>query len=1273
MLGIFEKLLITSSIKITSELSKYSLDQVKKDITFYQVVGLLGIDISPKDDYDQLYTQSTLIILRKYNEYPELKELLINKEVKSAFENEKYNNAFNAFSITLDGQLHTNINVKQLKDWNEVPKHIIDDFFEVYEVLLNKAKSPIQKENSLYHEKTHSGIEEIKSMLTSFNGTVQSVPLTDIENKSLQEEYQRQIKLIASSIEKGFINKALNRLLEIKNDLWDKIDNSLKFKVLTNIGICYDRLDKVEDSCQYLINAFDLNKEDKVALTNAINAYCILNDVERASVLMHQLIEKYPDYVMTYANMIRVFSHSKPIDQILKEIPEKFLNEFEVLFSLGITNRLNKRFEEAVIYLKKAIDIKVDNKFAKEYLLNTLLEKYNLNFSTINLRLINKEVKNEIEDALKLSDEVLEFYKHSDILTLKVRLHVNKGFLFHLLSDFDKAIIEMDLALRLEPNNAITLMNKAFVLAVMNKTDLAIQILKGIVDEDSSSDKVCLLAEMYMKDNKVDDAIQLLEKHNNSNDTIKSFLIELYLTKEDVDSAERILLINYTENNISDLISKSKIEFQKQNKEISKEILFKVITLLNNNTSVKLKYLLAEELSFQGYSKKAIDIYTSFADTEIDNRISYKLARLYYLIGEKGESLKILRSIRENSGISYASTPLEISIYQEYRDYEKACIVAEEYFHRFPNDLLMRIRLTGIYMRLEKYNEADKLLSERIDFQSLPYNMLETYISQLIIRGQNKSALNVVYEYRRKANNADAHNIYVVTFLKAANDKVPNRNFDSVEIDTVVHLQNDEKIDFHFIIENRPSQEQNENEINTSDNKFDLFKKSKINKWFKFTNQSEIFSHKVKIVNIEHKYIFAWRESLKLLETVFADKKQFYSSKAEDIKPLLQQLLEEQKPWIENYKKAIEFYKQKVIPIGTIAQKFSQNQIETWNIFTKNDKIGIECAFGFSEEWESALNCFNKNGLCIVADIFSLLTLFELQFFEIISANYGKLLITNSTIDIILDKINEENLFPKLNNSEKSKHEQLYESIKNHCVFFTPQSTISLSNDYKYSQEKLIGAASFDTIYLAKEKSAIILSDDLAFRRLCKDEHSLDGIWSQVILKDLHKKGIIDHNQYQFAVFKLTQLNYFHTSIDYHTLLKSLELSNYRLNNQLSKTIDYLRNNISSEESSIIVASRFIIELWLDNNVSNESKKNILFYTLDTLCFDRIITKVTTNIGNVIKIIFREYLDNPNASILNFMQIEDNIELWEEQYFKKLILYFSKHPLSTLPKNLLFY
>lgn len=1252
MAGIFEKLLITSVIKITTVLSKYTLDQIKKDITFYQVVGLLGIEASPKDDYDQLYTQTALIVLKKYEEYHELKLLLINTDVKSAFENEKYNSITNTFSIAINGLLHTNINIKQLKEWIEVPKYIIDDFFETYNALLKKAATPIQKENILSHDITHNKIDDLKSFIDSkFLELTQPVSLySDI----LQEEYQRQIKLIASSIEKGLINDALKRLFEIKDDLWEKIDDILKFKVLTNIGVCYSRLDKVEDSCKYFIDALSFNKEDKVALTNAVSAYSILNDIPFATTLIYQLKEKHPDYVMTYVNMIRVFSQNKPVNEILKEIPEKFLNEFEVLFTLGIVHRLNKRFDESIKFLKKAVLIKDENKLAKEYLLNTLLEKYNYNFPITNLRLINKEVKNELEIAINISDEILEFYENSDMISLKVRLHINKGFLYHLLSNYEESIKEMDLALALEPNNTITLTNKAFVLAVMNKRDLAISILKGVVDKDKSPETVCLLAEMYMKDNKVDDAIQLLEKQNSNNATIKSFLIELYLTRQDITNAERVLSNEYSEANISDLISKSKIEFQKQNKEIAKEILNKITSLLNKKNLVKFKYLLAEEFVHQGHLKEAIDIYTSFTNTEIDNNINYKLARLYYLIGEKGNAIKVLSDIRKHSGVSYSATPLEISIYQEYRDYEKACTVAEEYFHKFPNDLLMRIRLTGIYIRLEKYSDADKLLEDNFDFFALNIDSFESYVNQLIIRGFNEKAFYVLYEYRRHYNNSDAHNLYAIKFLNVATDEKYYKKYQVVDVDTAVCLENDEGNRFNFIIENRNKNELKQNEINSDDNKYSLLRGNKIGEKFKLKNQNEIISHDVSIIFIEHKYAFAWHESKKLLETIFADKSKIYTTNANNFKQLLDKLLdkEKQNSWSENYAIAIEYYKKKVLPITTIAEQFSQCSIDTWFNFSNNNKIGIECAFGFSEEWENALSYLNNNETTIVADLISLLTLYELQILDVVSLYYGKILVANSTMDIILDKINSENLFIKSNKTVKSRHEKLYETVKSHCIFFTPQSTMSLNYDYKSSLEKLIGAASFDTIYLAKEKSAIILSDDLAFRRLCKDEHSINGIWTQALLKHLHLKEIISKEQYQLAVFKLTQLNYFHTSIDSGILLISLAESNYSLHSQLTRTIDYLKNNISSEESSILVASRFIIELWLCNNIPVNSKKNILFYTLDTLCFDRVIFNVIIKFQKVIDLVFREYIDNLEESRTTYRQIHNNIGLWQKQYFK---------------------
>src|SRR5690606_34495165 len=97
-------------------------------------------------------------------------------------------------------------------------------------------------------------------------------------------------------------------------------------------------------------------------------------------------------------------------------------------------------------------------------------------------------------------DKLFKRYEKTEIDVMIIQLLLNKSFVLKLLNQDENAIIAIDNALLLEPNNPKLLKHKGLLLAFDGKNSDAITVLEKIQDYSETSDVPCLLAEIYSKE-----------------------------------------------------------------------------------------------------------------------------------------------------------------------------------------------------------------------------------------------------------------------------------------------------------------------------------------------------------------------------------------------------------------------------------------------------------------------------------------------------------------------------------------------------------------------------------------------------------------------------------------------------------------------------------------------------------------------------------------------------------------------------------------------------
>ena len=132
----------------------------------------------------------------------------------------------------------------------------------------------------------------------------------------------------------------------------------------------------------------------------------------------------------------------------------------------------------------------------------------------------------------------------------------------------------------------------------------------------------------------------------------------------------------------------------------------------------------------------------------------------------------------------------------------------------------------------------------------------------------------------------------------------------------------------------------------------------------------------------------------------------------------------------------------------------------------------------------------------------------------------------------------------------------------------------------KKELEETIGKAFVDTILIASEPGRILYSDDERLRTLAKAEHNIDGVWTQVLLRNCVNNNLLEKERYCEIVIKLVCAHYYHTSINADILIEAAKQADWSPSEPYMTVVKVLRGGSADEDSALSVGTNFLFELW---------------------------------------------------------------------------------------------
>lgn len=1158
--------------------------------------------------------------------------------------------------------------IKKTSNKNEI-KDVTNSTIEVNQVVIDTVNLHLHPSGKNEPDKLLTSSDVLQTGLGEFKGLLSNSSSNSVSSE-LNSEYHEQLNYARDLIDNFKPQTALDFLIDLKKRIWHKALEKTKFRILTNIGASYLALGDSIKGAKFLIEAHQYEESEK-SWGNLATGQLIFGNVTEAEQAAKEVLIINPSNEGAYSILIQVMGDRLPIADIIKEIPPAYLSLPIVQATISQVACKQKDYPKAlrwtnlVLNDKENLGLRIE---VKLLLASILLEAIFQGKSLAESELINKEKKKIIVEAGDILNNVWNELEKTQLKPLKIQCLANRSFVYRILGDKDNSLSTLESALELEPGNTHFLAQKAALYFEKGKLDPAKKILIELIDIEESAP--LLYAEILRREGKINGAQDVINSALTKIKTIaieielKRYLIDLYLESNRIDDAEGIanlldesILVNLVSQS-SVLRAKKEFDRAKQKLEIARNLIQK------SNSPIELVSLAGEYYHLGLYSEAA-EYYELLADPLGDTSLTRRLLDCYIGLGNDNKILEITRGLRKKNGINKDFTELESSIYEKIGDLPSAQQLCKDHLNVFVDDGNIKVRLAMILFRQQNIDEIHMLLESGIDDSKLSLFKRIQLAQVYSLVGNPLKAIYVAYEARRMFfSESDAHAKYIGIFFNFG--KTIDLSAPIVILDTAVCIEEFGK-ERWLIIEDRSKSDLRSGELN-SDHPLakKLLGRSKGDLIILLSN--EIQTQSAKIIEVKSKFIYALQESCNIFNEMFPDDKSFmalslnFSGKME--------LPSEFKLILDNHSdytnKVTEFFKNNNVTLAMLSYMLGKNVIDTWGYSVTNPEIGIRCAIGSIEERKSAQVLLNTGFHVGAIDISAILTLHGLGLANIVSENFSKLIIPQSTKDLLLEVISlrkgiESDGFHSIGRDESGKYvksevseelirkntkylESILEWINNKCEVVPCQEALKLSQPNKELYLMNFEPSFIETALLAKQEGVPFFSDDLWLRVIMKNEFNVDGYWSQIFLQRLVFEGKLLKTDYDKALIKLILSRYNFISIDSDVLIESASQAGWHNLTPFIEVSKVMGGGLTDWHTSVKVIEDFSEKLY-SRQIFLPSFSELFFNLLDSVIpplseavyTTELISRIKNRLGNSSSIY--KTIENEIRKWLNWREI----------------------------------
>ena len=679
----------------------------------------------------------------------------------------------------------------RIESWDDIQDHLLGN--EVKYIDLLRHFWPENFSTSHYELTIRKELVKLNKRITDVQ-----VPHSSVSHKELD--------IIKNLLNSNKPKTAFQELKKLKEADWHSCSDSVKYRILTNMGCAQMSMGKTDEACNLLIEACSYNKGEIYANTNCASAYLLKNNLQQAEKYINKAKEINPYDEKVYGVLIHFNSFKeKSVNQIIKDlnISDNISKKSQVAFYLSQAAINSSEPEEIKKWAKIAYDNsdKEDHNILSHYasvLLIPIQKK-------LNCFIVKKAVdkyKPDILEAIKICKKLISDQKYSEIKKIHPEWYINLSVAYEFLGDIDESIrFSREAILEDSENVSFKLRLVELLLLYKNAVDEGIRILEKVKDNPKTplGSQIILSEALFIKGDyeKWDDVLNRIINLKNVPQNIKieairSKIFRLSRLKryEEAEKALQVLKRCGPNEVVLTLTLESIIKAGKGDIEEAKLISLKASAFITGDTHLQDIKLLASEMYKMELYRECEPLFEKVISDNYYHPFTHYLLDIYYKNGKNDKALKLADILNQKN--LYGSYPVGLmsSIYEENGDIKSAIKVCEVFLFKNPDNAEIQLTLSGIYIRDEKISEAkDILLNNNFSIKGMNFKQIVTLSKSYLQIGEAKRAFDILYQFVKRNKNPDAYMIYMSLFMHSVECDMSFLEVKKVTKDCYVKLQ----------------------------------------------------------------------------------------------------------------------------------------------------------------------------------------------------------------------------------------------------------------------------------------------------------------------------------------------------------------------------------------------------------------------------------------------------------------------------------------------------
>lgn len=1020
---------------------------------------------------------------------------------------------------------------------------------------------------------------------------------------------------------------AIELLQQLKERCWGDASDSIKFRIITNIGAGNYTLGLNDVAAEFFLDAKQYAQNDHKAICNVTLAYIVKDDFDKAKYYASKAVSIDPENSTGYQVLIAAHAKDESISNIVNLIPFDKLEQADVSYALGHAYRRRGDKQNSYTWLEKAYEADPTNLQMRVSFAETILEKFFDDQSRSIGGQFNEQDEQNLGKAVTILESVWREVSNTELEDLYIATAINLCNVYSSTDKFDACRSLLDDVIRLKPDSVDARKLSTLFALRLGDADLALRNLE-FIPQNASFETDLLRVESLIKLTRYDEALDILTQIDPNEEDLLLFTtytelrIRLLFETQGKDSAfeEANKVKNKYSNNQRMIISVAAC----YDSFGAKDIALKLISEIDINSIKMLPYrdrLYISEVLFElEQYNQAAEIYRGLVTSNKDSHVIRRLLISLLNIDQRHEVSETLDKI--------SSSDLEHTFFHKFRakfylrtgELENACNEIEAYLQNVSDDLEYRLMWVSILRRQGNHSTIKEFLSDAPDFSTAsPEDQMHlSYI--FYYYGYLERASELAYRVSRE-NSRDSKILqgYIGLFLlEGFNEFI--YEYKTVAQDTAFTIENQSGEKKNLIIENDTFNQSLNGEIDIS-HPFAVQALGKSSGEYFNVQLNPFQDEKWKIINIKHKYIYYLHNIIENFNSLFPNESNFYRvniERAEDGTPDLTPIKKSIDDRNSVALQAERLYQNDQYPIGLIANMLGIDPIDVFRGFVRLGRVSVRCCIGDFVERDNAFQLFSTYKDRFMIDVVTLYIAHSLDILDVLINVTGRLGVTQSTLDLIQSKIHLIKIMPpsaafsKVNDeyvlidyTDETIHQEislleiLSDWIRSNCDIIAAIGSQDLSPKL-VNLGDTIGHSFVDTLFAASGSDRILLCEDLHFRLIAKDLFNLDGVWLQSALQFALKKRIVSLSRYSEIVSNLLEMNIHFISIDSNFLFSLAKLDGWSVTSRFKRACDTLGDSNVDLATALDVTVEFLLVIW-GEQISPSSQEKYTYAILNSL------------------------------------------------------------------------